>query len=309
MNSLDSEIPKSANRCVTVVIPVYNEQGTIGGLVREIKTLYPDYDVLVVNDGSTDQSATTAKEAGAEVYTQPYNMGNGAAIKAGIRLARNDLLVFMDGDGQHDPKDIAVLIDGLSKYDMVVGVRPKGGQTSLRRSLGNKIYNWLASYVTRFNVQDLTSGFRAVKTEIARDHLRLLPNGYSYPTTLTLGALKSGRSISYAPINIRMRKGGKSKIKLSRDGPGFFMIILKIATLYSPLRIFIPVSLLMFGLGLTRYAYSYFTEGRFTNMSALLFITSVIIFMLGLISEQICQLRFERKSPNRIPKDPNRANQ
>jgi glycosyltransferase involved in cell wall biosynthesis len=289
---------------VSVVIPVYNEGETIGPLVSEIRRLYPEFEIIVVDDGSTDKSAAAAGGAGASVRTHPINRGNGAAVKSGIRRATNKTLVLMDGDGQHDPRDIAKLVEGLSTYDMVVGARPRGSQDSIRRSLGNKLYNRLASWVTRYNVADLTSGFRAVKTEIAREHLGLLPNGYSYPTTLTLGILKSGRSILYVPINIRRRGGGKSAIRLAMDGPGFFMIIMKIATLYSPLRVFMPVSLLMFALGMVRYAYSYISEGRFTNMSALLFITSVIIFMLGLISEQVCQLRYERKAHNPIPEKP-----
>jgi hypothetical protein len=202
----------------------------------------------------------------------------------------------MDGDGQHNPQDIAKLLDCIPEFDMAVGARSIGDQASLGRALGNQIYNWFASYVAKFSIKDLTSGFRAVKSNVARNFLYILPNTYSYPTTLTLGVLRSGLSLKYVPIKTRKRKGGKSNIKILQDGVRFFIIITKICTLFSPVRVFLPVSLLMFVLGLIRYAYSYITEGRFTNMSMLLFVTSVLIFMMSLISDQICQMRFERRA-------------
>jgi len=279
----------------TVVIPAYNEAGSIGNMVSEIKSLYPDFEVIVINDGSIDDTATEAKKAGAEVYSHPYNVGNGAAIKSGIRVASGDIIVFMDGDGQHNPQDIATLLKYIPEYDMVVGARTLSGQASLGRAFGNKIYNWLGSYVTKFPIQDLTSGFRVVKANIARNFLYLLPNTYSYPTTITLGVLRSGNSVKYIPIETGKRTKGKSGISLFSDGVAFFMIIIRISTLYSPMRVFLPVSIGMFLLGLTRYLHSYITEGRFTNMSALLFVSSVTIFMMSLISEQITQMRFERR--------------
>ena len=279
---------------VSVIIPVFNEAENIGQIIREIATIYPDYEIIVVNDGSTDDTAEVAKAAGAIVFSHPYNIGNGAAIKSGIRVASGDVLVFMDGDGQHDPKDIKIMLDLFPDYDMVVGARPKGHQASLWRALGNRVYNGFASYVAKFPIEDLTSGFRAVKAEIARSFLYLLPNTYSYPTTMTLGVLRSGRSVKYVPIQSKKRSKGKSKVKLFRDGVRFFMIITKICALYSPLRIFLPVSVFLFFTGLFYYLYTYVVSGRFTNMSALLFTTSIIVFMIGLVSEQICQMRFDR---------------
>lgn len=279
---------------VSVIIPVYNEVQTIGDVVVKIRSLYPDFEIIVINDGSTDDTGKVAKEAGAIVYSHPYNIGNGAAIKSGIRIASGEILVFMDGDGQHDPREIEKLIEEFPDNDMVVGARPKGHQASWSRALGNRMYNWLASYVSKFPVQDLTSGFRAIKSDIAQNYLYLFPNTYSYPTTLTLCVLRSGRSVKYVPIDTQTRKMGRSKIRLFRDGIRFFMIITKICALYSPLRIFLPMSFAMFMLGLSYYMYTYIAFGRFTNMSALLFTTSVLIFMMGLISEQICQMRFER---------------
>ena len=280
---------------ISIIIPAHNEAHTIGDLVSKIKSLYPDFEIIVVNDGSTDDTAVIAREAGAKVHNHPYNIGNGAAVKSGIRHASGDVLVFMDADFQHDPEDIGKMLEYFPEYDMVVGARSIRGQSSIGRALGNKIYNWLASYVAMFPIKDLTSGFRAIKTDLARQLVNLLPNTYSYPSTLTLGVLRGGRSLTYIPINIQQRKMGKSKINLPKDGVRFFMIIIRICTLYSPLRVFLPVSFIMFVLGLSYYGYTYFTENRFTNMSALLFTTSVLIFMMGLISDQICQMRFEKK--------------
>ncbi|PIE67568.1 MAG: glycosyl transferase [Deltaproteobacteria bacterium] len=284
---------------ISIVIPAFNESENIGGVIQSVKRYHPDAEIIVVDDGSSDNTAEVAHEAGATVYSHPYNIGNGAAVKTGIRVARGKIFVFMDADGQHRPEDISRLLEFFPEYDMIVGERHRGGQASAGRAFGNKVFNWLASYVTKFPVRDLTSGFRAVKAEIAKSYLFLLPNTYSYPTTITLGVLRDGRSLKYMPIDVRQRKTGKSRIRMVNDGIRFLMIIIRICTLYSPLRIFLPVSCCMFSLGLIRYIYSYIYQGRFTNMSALLFISSVIIFMMGLVSEQICQMRFERRVSDR----------
>jgi len=258
--------------------------------------------VIVIDDGSKDDTVARAIEAGAEVYSHPYNIGNGAAVKSGIRVAEGDIFVFMDGDGQHDPEDIAKLMEHIPDFDMVVGARSFWGNASLVRALGNGVYNWLASYVAKFVIKDLTSGFRAVKAEIARNFLYMLPNTYSYPTTLTLGVLRTGWSVKYKSIHIKKRITGSSNISAFRDGVRFFMIITKICTLYSPMRVFLPVSMLMFLLGFGYYVYTLITLTRFTNMSALLLTTSVVIFMMGLVSEQICQMRSERRGSDQIRK-------
>ena len=285
---------------ISVIIPAFNESENISKVILKIKELYPDFEVIVINDGSTDDSVIVAKDAGAIVYSHPYNIGNGAAIKSGIRIASGDILVFMDGDGQHNPEDIDKMIDHFPEYDMVVGARSKGNHGSWIRGLGNRILNWLASYVAKFCIQDLTSGFRAIKAEIAHNLLYLLPNTYSYPTTMTLGVLRSGRSLKYIPININKRKKGTSNISLFRDGIRFFMIITKICALYSPFRIFLPLSFFIFLVGFSYYMYTYFTSGRFTNMSALLFTTSILVFLMGIISEQITQMRYERSEGDRV---------
>jgi len=279
---------------VSVIIPAYNEVENIGEIVGRIRSLYPDFEIIVVNDGSTDGTREAAEKAGSVVYDHPYSIGNGAAIKSGIRKAKGDVLVFMDGDGQHDPEEIDGLLSFFPAYDMVVGSRKSGSQASLGRLAGNAIFNRLASYVAKFHVEDLTSGFRAVKAEMARDMIYLLPNTYSYPTTITLSVLRNGRSLKYTPINVAKRVSGSSNIHIFRDGIRFFMIIVKICTLFSPFRVFLPVSGTLFLTGLVYYLYTFITQGRFTNMSGLLFTTAVIIFMMGLVSEQICHMRYER---------------
>lgn len=290
---------------LSVIIPAFNEAVTIGDLVRRVSERHPAAQIVVVDDGSSDGTGAAAADAGAVVVSHPYNIGNGAAVKSGLRAASGEFSVLMDGDGQHDPADIETLLNHMPAYDMVVGARTLGGHASGSRAIGNTVYNWLASYVAKVRIDDLTSGFRAVKTDIARRFLYLLPNTYSYPTTLTLGVLRTGRSVRYVPVNTRKRRTGKSQVRLFKDGVRFLMIIIKICTLYSPMRVFLPVSAAMFLLGLIRYGYSYITEGRFTNMSMLLFATSVMVFMMGLVSEQICQMRAEGSEidPPTVPAD------
>lgn len=278
---------------VTVLLPAFNEEKAIVTTVRKIKELYPDFEVLVVDDGSTDNTMRAAMDAGANVWPHPYNIGNGAAIKTGLRCANGDWVLMMDADGQHKPEDIAGLLEHKDRFDMVVGARSRGSKTSLHRDFANKLYNWFASYVTKFEIKDLTSGFRLVKTEVARQYIYLLPNTFSYPSTLTMAYLRSGRTVKYVPIQTLVRKG-KSKIKLLGDGTRFLLIISKVATLFSPLRVFLPISILLFFTGLFYYLYTFITTNRFTNMSALLFSSSLIIFMMGLVSEQISQMRYDR---------------
>lgn len=285
----------------SIVIPAYNEAKALPGLIKEIDRLKSPLEVIVVDDGSEKGHLDCLKESRITVIRHPYNIGNGAAIKTGIREATGDMIVFMDGDGQHDPADVVSLIDSIDGgYGMVVGARNPRQHASWGRRWMNGLFNRLASYVTGRSVRDLTSGFRVVPSELARAMLPLLPNGYSWPTTMTLVLLRSGFALHYVPINARPRKFGHSRIRPLKDGLRFFMIILKICTLYSPFRIFLPVSAGMFCLGLFNYAYTYISTGRFTNMSALMLTTAVIIFMMGLISEQISQLNLIRLQDQRL---------
>jgi glycosyltransferase involved in cell wall biosynthesis len=259
--------------------------------IMEIKK--KGWEVIVVDDGSDDKTGEIAREKGATVITHPYAMGNGAAIKAGMRRARGETLIMMDGDGQHSPADIPRLLEGMEEYDMVVGARDWSSQSGVHRWFANKIYNALASYVAHRHIPDLTSGFRAIKREIALQYLYMLPNAFSYPTTITLSFMKSGHSVDYIPIKAGQREG-KSKIRLVRDGIVFLLIISKIATIFSPFRVFLPVSVTMFLTAIGYYLYIFITEHRFTNMALLLFMLSIIVFLMGLISEQINQLRYDR---------------
>ncbi len=278
---------------ISIIIPAYNEAKNLRFLLPEIKnSFFTDnnpLEIIVVDDGSEDETEKVAQETGVRVVRHPYNMGNGAAIKTGLRNATGDICVFMDADLQHSPQEISKLIEPLGEYEMVVGARGSRGQ-KLHRRIANRFFNMLASYVTGRKISDLTSGFRAVRTETAKKFIYLLPNGFSYPTTLTLAFLKSGRSVKFVPVEVKPREVGKSKVKLFQDGVRFILIIAKIATIYSPFRIFLPISLSFFLLGLLYYLYTFLTLHRFTNMSLLLFTTSVIIFMLSLIAEQIAQL-------------------
>lgn len=282
------------NAGLSIIIPAYNEAGTIGAIIEELRCRVQPGQIIVVDDGSEDNTATHAIEAGAKVISHPVNLGNGASVKTGIRAASGDVLVVMDGDGQHNPADIPHLVTLLDAFDMVVGARTKDQHASWGRRLMNRIFNRLASYVSAYPVQDLTSGFRALRRRNAKDLLPLLPNGYSWPTTSTLVLLRSGFSIKYAPVDARPRQSGRSRIRPVYDGTRFLMIILKICTLYSPFRIFLPVCGCMALAGFFNYAYTYITSGRFTNMSALLFTGAIIIFMMGLLSEQISQISLLR---------------
>ncbi len=278
---------------VSVVIPVHNEQQALASLINGIRQHVPDAEIIVVDDGSTDASAETARASGARIITHPYKIGNGAAIKSGLRHANGDTIVCMDGDGQHDPADIPRLLAQAGRYDMIVGARSRGSHANIFRLFANTIYNFLASYVTKFSINDLTSGFRVVRKETALRYLCLLPNTFSYPTTITLAFLRSGRSIFYVPITAHPRIG-TSKIRILHDGFVFLLIIIKITTLYSPLHIFLPLSALLFIMGTANYMYWFVTETRFTNMSAMCILSSLMIFLMGLISEQITQMRYDR---------------
>jgi len=278
---------------ISIILPAKNESASIGATVSGIRQQYPDAEVIVVNDGSTDNTAQVAEAAGASVIHHPYSKGNGAAIKSGARAATGEILVFMDADGQHDPADISRLLARLEQgQDMVVGARQKGSQASIGRGLANGLYNRLASWMTGHKVADLTSGFRAVRAGKFREFLYLLPNGFSYPTTSTMAFFRAGYSVAYEPIHAAKRIGN-SHIRLLRDGSRFLLIIFKIGTLYSPAKIFAPVALVMFMLASGWYGYTLHSFGRFTNMSALLYSGAVMVFLMGLISEQITALMYK----------------
>lgn len=278
---------------LSVIIPAKNESDGLRVVLPGIRSHHPDAEVIVVDDGSTDGTSDVAKAFGARIVTHPRSLGNGAAIKSGARAARGDVLVFMDADGQHKPEDISRLLTELNRgNDMVVGARSIASQAGAHRAVANTFYNWLASWMVGQTVSDLTSGFRAVKTVLFRKYLYLLPNGFSYPTTITMSFFRAGYAVSYVPIEAPPRIG-KSHIRLFRDGARFFLIIFKIGTLFAPLKLFLPISFAFFATACSYYLYTYLSVGRFTNMSALLFITSMLVFLMGLISEQISALNYK----------------
>lgn len=289
------------NKNISIILPAKNEALSLPAVIKGIQEQLPDAEIIVVNDGSSDNTAQLAKAAGARVISHPYSKGNGAAIKTGARAASGDVLVFMDADGQHDPTDIPRLLSGLDDgHDMVVGARQGGSQANLGRGLANGFYNRLASYMTGQRVEDLTSGFRAVRARKFREFIYLLPNGFSYPTTSTMAFFRAGYSVAYTPIHAAKRIG-HSHIQPLKDGIRFLLIIFKIGTLYSPLKLFAPLALLFFMTGIGWYGYTFLAMNRFTNMSALLISGSFIVFMMGLISEQITALMYKDETSTHNP--------
>jgi glycosyltransferase involved in cell wall biosynthesis len=279
---------------VTVVIPARNEATGLLGLLPELIALLPGTEILVVDDGSGDDTCAVCAAHGVQVISHPYPKGNGAAIKTGARAAKGDVIVFMDADGQHKPQDIpALLVKFDEGYDMVVGARQSGSQANMHRAVANDVFSRFASWMVMQPIADLTSGFRVVRARRFRQFLYLLPNGFSYPTTITMSFFRAGYSVAYVPIHSPRRSSGTSHIHPLRDGVRFLLIIIKIGTLFSPQKLFLPVSALFFVTGLLHYLFTYVTTGRFTNMSALLFISAIFTFLVGIVSEQVSALHFK----------------
>jgi glycosyltransferase involved in cell wall biosynthesis len=279
---------------VTVVIPARNEADSLRSILPSLVALMVGAEILVVDDGSTDDTAEVCESYGVHLIRHPYAKGNGAAIKTGARNANGKIIVFMDGDGQHKPQDIPALLAKLDEgHDMVVGARQTGSQAGLHRAVANDLFSRFASWMVMQPIADLTSGFRAVRAARFRQFLYLLPNGFSYPTTITMSFFRAGYSVAYVPIHTPRRTIGASHIRPLRDGLRFFLIIIKVGTLFSPQKLFLPISAAFFATGLSYYFYTYVSSGRFTNMSALLFISSVLTFLIGIVSEQISALHYK----------------
>lgn len=280
---------------VSIILPACNESAGLELILPELTRLYGEAEIIVVNDGSTDNTADVCSRHKVRLINRPYRMGNGASIKAGARAATGDILVFMDADGQHAPVDIGLLLLELEKgNDMVIGSRHSGAHANVFRLSANSVYNKLASWITSHKIHDLTSGFRAVRAEKFREFLHLLPNGFSYPTTITMAFFRAGYAVAYVPVNVK-RRLGTSHIRPLQDGVRFLLIIFKVGTLYTPLKFFVPISFVIFMTGLGYYLYTFITSGRFTNMSALLFTTSILVFFIGIVSEQLTMLYYRDK--------------
>ena len=279
---------------VSVLIPAFNEQGTIGDLIQRVKSAGNWLEILVVDDGSSDATSEAARAAGARVVRHPYNKGNGAAVKTGIREAQGELVLLMDGDGQHDPADMQEIVALLPEYDLVVGARAWGAQATFSRGLGNLLLARLASYLCGRKIPDLTSGFRAARRDRMREFLHLFPNGFSYPTTSTMAFVRAGYNLRFVPIDGKQRTASStSKMRPWREGVRFLVIILRMVTLFSPLRIFLPIAVSFFALGFGYMVYTIATEVHVTNTSVLLLTASAILFLFGLLSEQIAYLRLQ----------------
>lgn len=288
-----SEALETDGTGVTVIIPCKNESTSLGPLLDGLKQHFPAARAIVVDDGSTDDSAAIAEGHGATIVSHPYSMGNGAAIKAGLRAASTPYVLCMDADGQHQPGEAPTLIQALlDGHDMAVGARSAEGQAGVGRNLANAVYNRFASLVVGHRILDLTSGMRAMDRAKTLEFLHLLPNGFSYPTTLTMAFFRAGYAVKYVPISVQQRSG-RSHISPVKDSVRFLLIIFKVGTLYSPLKIFFPMSVAFFTLGIGYYLFTYMTIGRFTNMGALLFLGSAMTFLMGLISEQITSLMYQ----------------
>jgi glycosyltransferase involved in cell wall biosynthesis len=280
----------------SVVIPAFNEAASIGEVVRDLAAAAPWREILVVDDGSSDETGAQAAAAGARVLRHPYNKGNGAAVKTGIREAAGAFILITDGDGQHRPADATRLVSHLGSYDLVVGARSRETHASVARRIGNATLNAIASFLTEQRIPDLTSGFRAARRDQLLEFLHLLPNGFSTPTTTTLAFIKAGYSVRFEPVDAAQR-AGVSKIRLGSDGVHFFLILLKVITIFSPLRLFVPISAGAFVVGAGYGIWTVVTQSHVTNSSVLLIVLSVVILLVGLVSEQISSLRFEGRPP------------
>jgi glycosyltransferase involved in cell wall biosynthesis len=290
---------------LSVILPCYNERDTVAPLCEEILALHPDAEVIVVDDGSSPEIPSTE---GVNILKHPYNIGNGASIKTGARAASGEVLLFMDADGQHSATDISRLLAKIDAgYDMAIGSRSSKTQASFSRLVANSGFNRLASLMTGYHIEDLTSGFRAVRAKAFKNFLYLLPNRFSYPTTSTMAFYRNGYSVTYVPIEAKQRNtNSQSNIRIFKDGIRFIVIILKIGALFSPMRLFLPISAVLFSIATVYYGYTYFTESRFTNMSALLYVSSLIIFLIGILSEQVSSLHYRNSEERRRRTDTQR---
>lgn len=278
---------------VSIILPARNEARGLSTLLPNLRLLMPAAEIIVVDDGSNDSTAEICESHGVKRVAHLYSIGNGAAVKTGARTAKSEILIFMDADAQHDPADVPRLLAKLDEgYDMVVGARESDTHAGTHRALGNSVFNWLASWMVHHKVDDLTSGFRAVRADKFRKFIHLLPNGFSYPTTITMSFFRAGFMVGYLPIRAKLRLG-TSHLNPMRDGMRFLLIIIRIGTLYSPFKLFLPVSLSFFLVGLSYYAYTYISYSRFSNMSALMLTTAILTFLIGVISEQITALHFK----------------
>jgi glycosyltransferase involved in cell wall biosynthesis len=296
----ESDAPRHWPFSISVVIPAFNEGPRVGSVVRAVRAQVPDAEIIVVDDASSDDTAAQAASAGARVISRPHNLGNGAGVRTGIRAASGDVVIVIDADGQHNPADIPRLLRHLDRYDMVIATRPdRDSHENLVRWLGNSVLNALGTYLSGFPMRDLTSGFRAMRREVMLEFLHLLPNTFGWPMTSAMAFAKAGYHIRFEPVTMNKRQGGRSSQKLFKNGVRNILIMLRMVSMFAPLRVYFPVALAMFALSLLSFAISYFITdvGRFRvpNSSVGLFVGAIVVFMFGLLAEQIAGLRFQRR--------------
>ncbi len=279
---------------VAIIIPAYNEEEGIADVIAQLKELSGNYEIIVVDDGSTDNTHKLATDTGVKVIRHPYNKGYGAALKTGIRNAEADIVLFIDADGQHQPSDIKKLIQYIGEYDMIVGARTKKSKISLLRRPGKKILSITANYLAGMKIPDLNSGFRALKKDVALEFMHILPNSFSFSTTITLALINSGYSVKYVPIEAPERVG-TSKIKPFRDGFRFIMLIIRTVVLFNPLKVFLPVSAILFIVGFFELIREIIVYFDIWTAPVLLILSAILIFFFGLIADQISSLRREIK--------------
>jgi len=286
----------SSQVSLSIVLPARDEAASLRTLLPQLRSRFPEAQIIVVDDGSSDDTAEVCQANQVTRLHNPYGMGNGAAIKRGTRRARGEVIAFMDADSQHRPEHVRQLLQRFldDDLDMVVGARPLSAHASRLRRFGNRLFNALASWMTGQRIQDLTSGLRVVRASRFREFLHLLPNGFSYPTTSTMAFFRSGYTVAYELVDVQQRIG-TSHLNIWREGSRFLLIIFKIGAMYSPLKLFAPVSAALFILATLLYVHTYISDGRFTNMSALLYTTALLTFLIGIVSEQITNLMFARR--------------
>lgn len=287
---------------ISFVIPAFNEAATIATIIGELRASYPYAEIVVVDDHSQDGTADIAEQAGARVIRRPYNIGNGAGVKTGVRAATGEIVVIIDGDGQHRPSDIPKLLTHIGPYDMVVGARSRTGQQNWVRWMGNLAINQLGSYLTGMKMNDLTSGFRAFRRSVLLEYIHLLPNQFSWPTTSALAFAKGGYHVRFEPITMQPRQGGQSHQKLLRNGFKFGFIIFRIISLFNPLRVFLPIMVMFLVLSVISYFLSILSGDTWLHLpptALFCLIAAMFFFCFGLLAETISALRFERAGDNR----------
>lgn len=282
---------KEISNGVSIIIPVYNEREGISHVIESMQSLREKHgsrwEIIVVDDGSTDGTSDVLKNIQDVVLVQhSLNRGYGAAIKTGIKHAKYDTIIISDADGTYSANDIPKLLGQLSKCEMVVGNRENSNFLSARR-LAKWIITRLANYLTGVKIPDLNSGLRAMKKDIVTKFLHLLPDGFSFTTTITLAMLTNDYDVEFVPIEYKMRSG-KSKIRPIRDTLNFIQLVIRTVLYFDPLKVFLPISIFFFISSLAVFIFTYLFTPRVMDITAvILFISGVQMLAIGMIADLI----------------------